>query len=66
MILHKCPCRLASARAGCLLDGGGFDGYVLIRMNTYHNAPQKTADYDKNRRLSATIAFKLLFILNSL
>ena len=30
MILNKCPRRLASARAGCLLDGGGFDGYDYI------------------------------------
>lgn len=30
MILHKCPRRLASARAGCLLDGGGFDGYQTL------------------------------------
>ena len=29
MILHKYPRRLASARAGCLLDGGGFDGYPV-------------------------------------
>lgn len=28
MILHKSPRRLASARAVCLLDGGGFDGYL--------------------------------------